>query len=50
MDASVWHSVVAVNGRSAELLVTAYPGPESDGGPFETHIFTPESWAALQSL
>jgi len=49
MDASVWHSVVAVNGRSAELLVTVYPGPESDGGRFETHVFTPESWAALQS-
>jgi transcriptional regulator with XRE-family HTH domain len=49
MDAPVWHSIVAVNGRPAELLVTIFPGPDSSGAPFETETFTPESWAALQA-
>lgn len=49
MDAYVWHSVVALNGRPAELLVSYYHEPEARGSPFETQIFTPESWAALQA-
>ena len=48
MDAAVWHSVVAVNDRPAELLVTIFPGPDSVGRPFEAQTFTPESWATLQ--
>jgi hypothetical protein len=49
MDGTVWHSVVAVNERPAELLVTVYPGPDSQGVPFETETFTPDSWTAMQS-
>ena len=49
MDAPAWHSVVAVNGRPAELLVTAFPGPGAKDIPFETEFFTPERWAELQS-
>lgn len=49
MDGHVWHSVVAVNGRPAELLVTVFPGPNSSGIPFETETFTAENWAAMQS-
>ena len=49
MDAAVWHSVVAVNGRPAELLVIALPGPNANDVPFETEFFTPESWAEMQS-
>ena len=49
MDAAVWHSIVAVNGRPAELLVTIFPGPDSSGAPFETETFTPQSWAAMQA-
>jgi transcriptional regulator with XRE-family HTH domain len=49
MDANVWHSVVAVNGSPAELLVTYYHGPSAGDGPFETQIFSPERWAALQA-
>ena len=41
-------SVVAANGQLAELLVTVFPGPDSQGVPFETETFTPESWAAIQ--
>lgn len=48
MDAAAWHSIVAVNDRVAELLVVSCPGPDSQGLPFETQFFTPESWAALQ--
>lgn len=49
MDGGAWHSIVGVNGRPAELLVTVYPGPESSGAPFETESFTPERWADLQA-
>lgn len=49
MDGGVWHSVVGGNGQPAELLVTAFPGPESAGVPFETETFTSESWTALHS-
>lgn len=49
MDGNVWHSVVAVNGRPAELLVTLYPGPDAHDGLFEAQSFTPESWVALQT-
>jgi transcriptional regulator with XRE-family HTH domain len=49
MDGSMWHSTVAAHGPPAELLVTYYHGEEAGQGVFETHIFTPESWAALQS-
>lgn len=49
MNGGTWHSVVAVNGRPAELLVTVWPGPDSLRLPFETETFTPESWAALQT-
>jgi transcriptional regulator with XRE-family HTH domain len=49
MDGGFWHSVVAVNGQPAELLVTVYHGPNSSGIPFETETFTPESWSALQA-
>jgi transcriptional regulator with XRE-family HTH domain len=48
MDGAAWHSVVAVNGRRAELLVTLFPGPEARSAPFETQTFTPESWATMQ--
>lgn len=48
MDGGVWHSVVAVNGRPAELLVTTYASADSSGQPFETETFTQESWSALQ--
>jgi transcriptional regulator with XRE-family HTH domain len=48
MDAAIWHSVVGVNGRTAELLVTIYPGPDALDGPFETQMFDPESWADPQ--
>jgi transcriptional regulator with XRE-family HTH domain len=48
MDGGVWHSVVAANGRPAELLVTVSAGSDAAGAPFETESFSPESWAALQ--
>lgn len=49
MDGDVWHSIVAVNGVPAELLVTVHAGPSASGLPFETERFTPESWAAFQT-
>ncbi|TCU52878.1 XRE family transcriptional regulator [Novosphingobium sp. PhB57] len=49
MDGSMWHSTVAAHGPPAELLVTYYHGPDADQGLFETQVFTPESWAALQT-
>lgn len=49
MDATVWHSTVAVNGQPAELLVTYYHGPDADQGLFETQTFTPDEWSALQT-
>ena len=49
MDGTVWHSIVATNGRPAELLVTFYSGPDARDGAFETQTFTPESWAAMQT-
>jgi transcriptional regulator with XRE-family HTH domain len=49
MDANVWHSTVAVNGRAAELLVVYYHGAPAAAGPFETQIFSPERWAAIQT-
>lgn len=49
MDANVWHSIVAVNDRPAELLVTYYHGSGARDVPFETRIFTPESWAEAQT-
>lgn len=49
MDANVWHSIVAVNERPAELLVTYYHGAGASDVPFETRIFTPEGWAEMQS-
>lgn len=49
MDGAVWHSVVAANGREAELLVTIYSGPDAAAGLFETQFFTAESWAAPPS-
>lgn len=49
MDAAVWHSIVAVNGQPAELLVTYYHGSGASDRPFETRLFTPESWAETQS-
>lgn len=49
MDANVWHSTVAVNGRASELLVVYYHGPSTGAGPFETQIFSPERWAELQA-
>jgi transcriptional regulator with XRE-family HTH domain len=50
MDATVWHSTVAVNGRAAELLVVYYHGPGAGAGPFETQIFSPERWAEIQAV
>lgn len=49
MDGSMWHSTVAAHGPPAELLVTYYHGPDADQGLFETQVFTPETWAALQA-
>jgi transcriptional regulator with XRE-family HTH domain len=49
MDAHAWHSFVAVNNCPVELLVTYFHGPDSHRGLLETRIFTPESWASLQS-
>ena len=49
MDANVWHSIVAVNERPAELLVTYYHGSGAGDVPFETRFFTPEHWAETQS-
>jgi transcriptional regulator with XRE-family HTH domain len=48
MDSHVWHSVVAINGRPAELLATYYHGGRQGADAFEAQPFTPESWAALQ--
>lgn len=47
MDGSVWHSVVAINGRPAELFVAYYHGGRHGADAFEAQAFTPESWAAL---
>jgi transcriptional regulator with XRE-family HTH domain len=49
MDANVWHSIVAVNDRPAELLVTYYHGSGAGDVPFETRIFTAENWAETQT-
>jgi transcriptional regulator with XRE-family HTH domain len=49
MDAYVWHSIVAVNDRQAEVLVTYYHGAIASVAPFETRMFTPERWAGAQS-
>jgi transcriptional regulator with XRE-family HTH domain len=49
MDANVWHSIVAVNDRPAELLVTYYHGAGAGDRPFETRMFTPEHWAETQA-
>lgn len=50
MDADVWHSTVAVNGRAAELLVVYYHGAPAGAGAFETQMFTPEGWAEMQAI
>ncbi|MBQ1541677.1 hypothetical protein C5708_18960 [Caulobacter sp. CCUG 60055] len=47
MDGSVWHSVVAINGRAAELFVAYHHGGRHGSDAFEAQAFTPESWAAL---
>ena len=49
MDADVWHSIVAVNDRPAELLVTYYHGSGARDVPFETRTFTPQKWAETQA-
>jgi len=49
MDADVWHSVVAVNSRPAELISVYYQGASPVSGPFETQCFSPERWAELQA-
>lgn len=48
MDADVWHSFVAVNGRPVELLVTYFHDESSRNGLFELKVFTAANWAALQ--
>ena len=46
MDASVWHSVVAVNGQT-EAFVTYYHGARRGHDAFESAAFNREDWAEL---
>jgi len=46
MDASAWHSVVAVN-QPAEVLVTYFHGGGRGYNAFESRAFSREAWAAF---
>ncbi len=48
MDASVWHSVVAVNGQ-AEAFVTYYHGARRGHDAFESGAFDRGNWAVLNA-